>query len=489
MLDTLPFSPPRQDALLGHLLYDEKFFRQAKGRIEPNWFVDPYASKVWKAKTDFFTKYNRSPTVPELKEWQGFMAETQADRNKILGKINQAMIARESYGADSLATELTDWMHARIYATNVMKSQDLFNKQKFGEAYDLLKQMSKTIDTTSFMNDREASFDTFVQDFEEAEKDLTSALTFGHSFVDHYLLPGSQHGGLLAGDTTVILAPTNVGKTTVSITMICHNLRKSKSVLFLAHEGTESDLKSKIWCSLMRVSKAELLEFYKTEEGSKRMQRFAAHLQKYLTFVHYPRAGATIEEIESLIRRKQDERIAKYGTPYDIVVDDYPAKLTSIQARGGQWGKRNIDELVYGYFVALGLEYRSHMFLPVQTNRNGSKINKFGGEDDDKRLLVGEDVQESWGVITQATNVITLNRDPVAERLGYITFYIDKSRSNEKGFAVVCKTDYGRATTHDNTFGAVAYKGQQVITHRRDFQAIFDRYRDGEVPDHVLMEE
>jgi hypothetical protein len=67
----------------------------------------------------------------------------------------------------------------------------------------------------------------------------------------------------------------------------------------------------------------------------------------------------------------------------------------------------------------------------IQTNRDGSKINKH--HSGATRLLVPEDVSESFAVIMMASNVLTLNRSPQAEKLGIATFSVGKTRTNKKG--------------------------------------------------------
>jgi replicative DNA helicase len=487
MQDQLPFSESKQDALLGHLVKDEKFFKQARSKIEPKWFIDAYNSKIWKAKLDFYEKFGRAPTVHELKDWQGFLVEDQATRNRIMTKINDALNTSTNYKLDALMEELTSWLHARIYFDGVNKSQTLYNSSKFTESYQVLKGISKEIDTTTFSNDHEVSFDNFYADIEQAQKDRQNALTFGNGVLDKLLLPDGVSGSLLPGDTTVLVAPTNVGKTTSVISIIGHNIRKGKSALLITHEGTEQDLKLKIWCNVLGCTKPELIAMYNTQEGTERMAKGLAFIRRYLTFVHYPKAGATIEEVESIVRRKQDERVAKYGKPYDLLVDDYPAKLMTQVAKGGHFSKRHIDEINYRYFVQLALEYNSHALLPIQANREGAKMNK-RAVDGERRLLTGEDANESFGPIQEATNIITLNRDPMDEALGWITFYIDKSRSSEKGFAIVCKSDYGRAQTHSDKLGAVWYRGTSKVTQRSNFPDLFVRYRDRQIPEIDLVE-
>jgi hypothetical protein len=128
--------------------------------------------------------------------------------------------------------------------------------------------------------------------------------------------------------------------------------------------------------------------------------------------------------------------------------------------------KRNIDEIVYGYFIQLALEYNFHSLLAIQTNREGAKVNK--GQRDERRLLVMEDVHESYGVMQEATNVITMNKDAVAKARKRMTYHIDKSRSSETGFAIVAKTDFARATTHSDDLGSIWYRGTSTLADQVD---------------------
>jgi hypothetical protein len=59
-----------------------------------------------------------------------------------------------------------------------------------------------------------------------------------------------------------------------------------------------------------------------------------------------------------------------------------------------------------------------------------------------------EDASEAYGPVMTATNVITLNRPPDFKARGLLTFNFCKSRSGETGWAVCCKSDYGKSITH-----------------------------------------
>jgi hypothetical protein len=58
-----------------------------------------------------------------------------------------------------------------------------------------------------------------------------------------------------------------------------------------------------------------------------------------------------------------------------------------------------------------------------------------------------------------ATNIISINRDPIAAGKDLLTYYISKSRSSETGWAFICKSNFKHAITHSNKLGAVGYRG------------------------------
>jgi hypothetical protein len=470
--DRLPFSEVKQLALLGHLLVNERFFVQARTKVDPAWFLDPLAAKVLNAKIRFYETYNRIPSMAELKEYPVVLTEETAVRNKMYSTMTQAQHQTQFFGLDALAPELSDWLRARLYAKHIDRSAKLFNAQKLQEAYTEIREVNRQIDDIKFDDEHEVRFEDYVTFFEQQEQAKQDCLTFGISHVDRLLLPDGVNGSLLRGDTTLLLAPTNIGKTSTMITVAIHNVVLGKSVLFLTHEGRPEDIQEKFWCSILGVPRATLYEWYKDPAGQKVMNKKLSSLSR-LTYIPYNKAGATIEDVEAIIRRKQEERIAKTGKGYDLLVCDYPSKLTTTQAKHGNLQFRHIETYVYNIFVQLALEYKFHSLLAIQTNREGSKKNrghknKWADTGEAFRLLSMEDVAESWGPMTIATNVISINRDERAQANGRLTFYICKSRSSEVGWAVVCRSDYSKCITHSNTLGGMFYRSSHTLSEKID---------------------
>ena len=454
----LPFHGPKQDALLGYLLTDPKFFLQARNLIKPHWFVDPHASAIYTTMLKWYEAHQRVPTVEEVRHSPEILKEESAVRIKLVAKVGAAIHRTEDFKFDALSEELTKWLRARIFYSGVNQAQKNFNTERYEIAYRQMDDAIKEIKEANITRDREESFANWRADFEQDALQLQNAMTFGVKTIDNLLLPENTHGSLLPGDTTILLAPTNVGKTTAMITVAIANVLRGKRVLFITHEGRPMDIKLKMRMNFLNTDRKGMWDLANHEEGINRLETSARILDRFLRYIPYNKAGLAVEDVEPIVRRKQEEMMAKNdGKGFDMLVVDYPAKLTTKRADGGHLTKRHIDEIVYGYFIQFALEYNFHSLLAIQTNREGSRVNK--GQRDERRLLTMEDVHESFGVMQEATNVITMNRDPLAKVQNRLTYFIDKSRSNDTGFAVIARSNYKHAITHSDDLGCIWYRG------------------------------
>jgi hypothetical protein len=293
---------------------------------------------------------------------------------------------------------------------------------------------------------------------------------------------GDYYGFTLEGDGLFLLGDFTVThNTTALITIARHNIMRKRSVLWFTHEGVDDDLQLKMAQAVMGINTTQLLARYKTPEGMAQIATAMRLVDRYLVYIPWNHPGMTVEELVPVIERRQEERRAQNGGKgFDLLVDDYPGKLSTQMAQGGRMEQRNLDAKVYDYFVQLGLKHRFHVLAAIQTNREGSKVNR-----DDSRLLTMEDVRESWDTMTMATNVITINRDSKAAARNRVTFYISKSRSSRTGRAVVCHSDYEAGLTHSEQLGATWYYGTQSLSDHID--TYLEQFKGREIPQDSLI--
>lgn len=473
---SLPLSPKMQSALLGHLIIDEKLYQQVSRRIQSNWFVNAYHGKVYKILNDVTKMIGRPPNRVELENSSIITAEDTATRNKIITTITVACIDAGQIRWDAIKPELTEWLKSKILQETILKSAAHWNKGQWHDTAKLMQLAANEYREAQFDEGIEVSFDNLEESLANQKLDRDRALTTGLPLLDSALLDNATAGGLLRGDTTIVMAPVNAGKTSTLITMARHNIFRQHNVLLMTHEGRPESIRNNMVKSCLDCSEEQLLNMYHTPEGIEKLRIVSALLKQHLTYIPYNKAGMKVEDAVTVIRRAQEDRITKTGKGYDLLVVDYPAKLTTEQAKSSL-AMRNVLDIVYDFYVQLALEYNFHSLLAIQTNREGSKVNNGLNTN---RLLTKEDVQEAWGPIASASNVITLNRSPTAKKKKRLTYYVDKSRSSDTGRAVVVRTNFAHCLTHSATMGATSYIGTNTYENKVDEWLV--NYPNQEVP-------
>lgn len=842
--ESLPFSEPRQKAFLGHIISNKTYYLQVKDKVKKNWFKDPWAGEAYGLYLKWSEIYDphrdKIPTVEEVQNSAAFMALKPDAANKVRAVIQQSLAAKATFDWDAIVGELSKWLKCRIYLENITKSTDLFNGGNFEEAFKILDKNTNDYQNIKFFPDDEHDFSDWRTHFTQAEQQYNNALTTGLTLLDRIIEPNSPAGCLLPGDTTILLAPSNLGKchgkgtkiidfngnivkveniktgdllmgpdgtprkvlsttqgrgplyrvtpkvggdsfvcndvhvlslkcsndkapenrkraknttntpnkektmwkgdivniplneylqksktwknrtklwrskldfshkdlpmdpyvlglwlgdghsqsasltsmdsvlsdiwtkwvesngdkiavynqnnnkaytyaarasvkhhrvvsteilnligvlnnkhipheyltssrdqrlsllaglidtdgyyskegknfeitqksktlmdnivflsrslgfkvtvnkckkidqngteglyqravilgalseiptklerkkgqdglkawdttgfrvkaigtgdyygftldkdhlymlgdftvthnTTCMITMMAANLKLLKKVLFITHEGRKDDIVDKIWSNITGKPKDELRRLYKTDE--KLFTGASYFFKKYLTYMHIvDPALMTVEHVASVIERKQQEAINKDGKGFDLLVVDYPAKLTTDYSARVNMQFRQSEHYVYNYFVQLGLKHKFHVLGAIQANREASKNNKFQGEyGTHNRLVTMEDVSESWGPMTVATNVLSINRnDSYGNK---VIYHLCKSRSSETGWSVLAKSDYSKAIVHSNELGGLVYKGNTSVVKIDD--GVLEQYLGKTLPMEKVLE-
>lgn len=477
---SLPFSETKQKAVVGYLISNEKFFRMVYHKIKPSWFISTKNAQLLKLFIQYYEEYRFYPTIFSFKSYKELDKLDLKTKNDILMWMDVCLAAAAQFRVDELKKDFTEWLHSVIMLQSLSKAEYHFNQQDIKKTNSVLQEAVKEVNSTNFDgtgNLSFANFDAYIEEFNEAKD---NALGIGLSMLDSALLQGATTGGLLPGDTTIIIAPVNVGKTTFLITVACHNVRQGKDVLFVSHEGNPKLIRLMFLANMVGCSISQVLELGTTKEGREKVQVAANILEKHLTYIPYNKSEKmVVEEFIPTVIFNHEQRKQELGKGYDLFLDDYPFILNTELAFKGSLQKRNADAVVFNYFVQLGLEYGFHVLAAMQTNREGNKINKkMNGEN---RILQQEDASEAFGPVMQANNIITLNRSPVAEQMELMTFGISKTRTNKKGgLAIIAKTDYSTVRTHSNDLGCMGYYGSKTIEEK--WASLSPRYMNSIIP-------
>lgn len=461
---SLPFSPTKQQALMGHAIIKKDLYLDLLDRIDPSWFSNIASGELFGIYKGWSERYDKNksklPTKSEIQDC--FISKDARTKERLIKEMASWEIQAGAYDLEAILTELTEWLKCKIYMDSVENSTELFEKQNYKEAFTELNEAIKKYESVNFFPEDGVSFKDWKKNFKEVSLEREDALTIGLDTFDKIIDPLCTSGSLLKGDTTVILAPSNVGKTTFLITTAIANVVRGKKVLFISHEGRQGDLANKMYSCFFQKTLAELDLIEKLGKPDTKMDAGAAYLDQHMTYIAWnDPAKMTVEEVGALIETKQRQEIAKTGRGFDMVVNDYPAKLRSVRTNKVSMEFRIEQSYVYNYFVNLALKHKFHSLLAQQTNREASKINSYAGKHGTAKRLIGkEDSSETYGPVQTATNLISLNRN---EDYGdKIILHHAKSRSSEFGFSVIAKSDFSKSITHSNTLGCVWYKGSSI---------------------------
>jgi replicative DNA helicase len=271
-------------------------------------------------------------------------------------------------------------------------------------------------------------------------------------------------------------------------TIIQHNIRLGKRVLWVTLEGNQRALEEMLWCGILKVTR----EQYRTMALSDNpafegvFSAIAGLMKNNIIHLHSQRAGQTAEDVESMIRSHITNMKATSGHGFDLVVLDYPAIL-ELGATHIKMEARQSTQKVYRRFFDLAGEENFHLCTAIQSNRESIKnsrgLNGFSGKN---RLLTKESVSEAWGVAHDAPMVATLNRNDDDVTNNLLTVYIDKSRNGETGWAVTCRTDYARGRTHSEDLGAFAYRGTSSMADKANY--LLESFKNKEITREQLKE-
>jgi hypothetical protein len=462
----LRFSETWQEAIVGHCLSNFSFFVNARQHLKPEWFHNPLVHEIVRATFELYDSLSDKravrPDEVDGRIYQKFPDyKTYQEYRSVLYRCMQSAGV---VGLDVLTKDLTTWIRIIKLKDLLVSGERLFNSRQYDRAADDLSKMLQDVQATEFAPPVAADFSDPVGFFRSRKEEFADCLTFGHPDFDDGLREGAKvppspsdtpdtlsditkrtRGGLARGDSTVLVGPTNAGKTTVCVTVIAWNIRLGKKVLYITLEQKQRDIQTKIWQSYLGASGPDLSRLEENPQLKLRSDVAKQALCDRLTYISYlDPTKMWVEDVLALIQRQQEDALSKTGKGYDLLLVDYPGKLKSQQytfKRSAGWEEK---VFIYQKFYDVARYYNMHGLYPVQTNREGYKVNRGDGN----RWLDNDDIAEAFGITHGADNVITINRSASDEARGLIKFYVSKARLGRKRWGFVSETRFDVSRTH-----------------------------------------
>lgn len=455
--DKLQFSFDQQSAVIGWMLKNYEFCLKCFSALKPDLFGTPALGLIFKSIEEFVKEYKQQPSPENLFDF----INIKPNMGHIKHIIHDCMAWSIKYNQNYLRDRLEDWVKTSLFLQHTEEARRFTRLGDVHSMEQTVRQFLQKSGEYSFKMNGAANFDSPLDDFIKRFKtDVVEGMTTGMPEFDVCL-----GGSLRRGEHTVLLAPLGSGKTTSCINFLYHNVLKKKHCLFLTHEEPELVIKCKIRQRFLMKNQNWLLNIIESRSplDMQILETSNKMIQQYLTYYSYNKAGGLfVENIIDIIRMENEKLFAKIGKYYDLVIDDYPGKLSS-KVMNNFKEYRHSTKYCYDSMQQLALEYNYHAISPVQCNRAGVKQNK---NRDDDEYLSAADMAESLGIAQDASNIIAINRSSKDERKNRMFFNIIKSRGSSTDDVIMTFTDFSQCITHDPSLGG------QVVPKAQDRQSV-----------------
>lgn len=452
------FDESFQMAVACLMLHDKMFLTQCTHHVSPSMFVDPQVGKIVDLVYTYQKKCDRPPaSYEEMKSIiSGTFYGDYHTQKKHLDKFNEICLKKELYLAANIKTQMTGWIQHNVFKHEIQKIAEVYNQRKYDEVpATIMESHRKALAATFETDDREVILD-FNKFYDEIKaQEAADCCTIGHPDFDEILkegskiknanapdLTGSTRGSLIPGQTSILLGPTNSGKTTTIVTIAVANILMGKNVMVVSHEQKSSEIFDKILRCLAGLPKGEYEDMVKNPDHPLK-GGLIKRMYDNLYYHHWVKSGNMyVEPVIAMIRQSHERLKAETGHGYDLVIDDYPGKL---KLRSSGRNSKRYEEMcsIYDEFVIAAKQDGYHCLLPAQVNRAGYLNNR--GDGDSTRMLDAADSAGSFDLTHLADNIITINRNPRDVAANRIKFHMAKSRSASTGLTFVTKTDFGRS--------------------------------------------
>ena len=474
------FNQVQQEAIIGYMMQDPAFFSRCAVILKSNYFTDTDLSQIAACAFEVFEENRTPPKKDDIA--LRINIKYPESGSKYIRRVDLCESSAKKISFGNLAGSMETYLQACEYTLLSNKVNKVFSARNYKEAIDTMNEGIQEIRGITF-NDVDFSLmpdpRTLIHQRREESK---NRLTLGNHKFDALLngvfdIHGSEavnsgstnpfqkkdgkvirsdkypFGCLGRGNTTMILGPTNSGKTSTVVSIIVANIIANKKVLFLTHEQTEEEIQMKLAERFHGMSSAEM-DTLSTQLDQKHVMDAMYVKQttkmKNLFYRNWVDANKMyVEDVIAFINNKQAEEIAATGKGFDLIVDDYPGKLSTRSAR--KFSTEYAEQtFVYDQFVQLALQHKNHVILPLQVNRGGASLLKenSSGKAEIFKYVTESDVAGAFNVMHRADNIITINASPTDKKHGVIRFFIAKARSSRTNKVFTVRADLGRSTTH-----------------------------------------
>lgn len=460
--DYFVIDQPAMLAIIGHCMVDLQFLRNCSKNLTKNHIEHPILADLYDHISGHYKQFECTPSVNEI---ESYLFSKYPDKNsydKYRLTLHEAIAKKDNFAKKTLTTKISGWLKLVTMKKGLTQMAHLFNGSKYDQAERELSQLAVRLRDAKFEEETRANLSNIRDRLDKLALQKGEACTLGNAEFDNAVLEGAKISGdgvvsndlrtqttgcLLPGEITMILGPSNAGKTTALATIVVSNVAVGKKVCIVSHEESEDKMAIKLFQSFTELT-GEEMSFYNSEKFQNAEKAWKHLAEKNLFTYEWIKPGRMFcEDVIDMISNEHEKQLVETGHGFDLVLVDYPAKTKS-----RDYGKNKNDwdekEYVYEQYRLLARKYQFHCITPVQTNREGFRANKDGAQ-----MLDMDNAASGFGIMTLADIVISINRSYNDVSLFVVKFFIAKSRQGANKKTFISETRYDLGRTHGLGYG------------------------------------
>lgn len=307
--------------LLNQIILDKTFSHSIIDVIENNYFENKYFKIIIQMIKEYYKKYDHTPSFDTLEQVAKSELQQETAIKVVLDTIKKIKNAPID-GVDFVQEKALKFCKQQELQKVMKMAQKIIDGGEF-ENYDTLEEMVREALLVGAKDN--SAMDVFSNLDEVLDDDYRHPIPMGIPGIDRLL-----KGGLAKGEIGVILAPTGVGKSTLTTKIANHAYNLGFNVLQIFFEDNAKVIQRKHFTLWTKVHPDELSE--KKEEVMKKVKEIEASMPNELILKKLPSDTKTMLQIKNEVRKMIAD-----GIKIDMVVLDYIDCVVPDKNLGDEW--------------------------------------------------------------------------------------------------------------------------------------------------------
>ena len=310
-----------QIQLLNQIIVDKEFAHSILDVIETNYFENKYFKIIIQMIIEYYKKYEHTPSFETLEQITKSELQQELASKIVMDTIKK--IQEAPFEGHAFVQEKALKFCKQQELQKVMtKAQKIIDGGEF-ENYDALEQMVRE---ALQVGERETGTEDVFHNLDDVlNDDYRHPIPMGIPGIDRLL-----KGGLAKGEIGVILAPTGVGKTSMTTKIANHAFNMGFNVLQVFFEDNPKIIQRKHFTLWTGIKPDDLS--LKKDEVMERVADIQNTMKNKLILKKLPSDSLTMLQIKNQIRKMIAD-----GLNLDLIILDYIDCVMPEKSLGDEW--------------------------------------------------------------------------------------------------------------------------------------------------------